>query len=69
MIKSFFIALCILLGINLSGSFAQDKKPVKKEGAELDSLRKLQEAAEDSVIFNSKYIRYTNLSLLADSTQ
>ncbi|KAA8482578.1 putative beta-barrel porin [Arcticibacter tournemirensis] len=55
----------MLLGIQ---AFAQE--PVKAEqGSDLDSLRKLEEAARDTLIFNSKYIRYTNLGLLKDSTQ
>lgn len=37
--------------------------------AQIDSLRKREERARDSVIFNSKFIRVTNESLLRDSTR
>jgi hypothetical protein len=35
----------------------------------MDSLRKKEENKQDSVVFNSKFIRVTNERLLADSTQ
>jgi len=48
---------------------AQDLKTTVRENKELDSLRKLEEEGKDSVIFNSKYIRYTTLRLTKDSIQ
>lgn len=38
-------------------------------GAEIDSLRKKEEQGQDTVILTAKYIRYTTLRLLQDSTQ
>ena len=38
-------------------------------GDELDSLRKKEEQTVDSVVFTSKYIRYTNRALLRSATQ
>lgn len=37
--------------------------------AELDSLRKIEDEARDTLIITAKYIRYTNVGLLQDSTQ
>ncbi|MDF3078097.1 MAG: hypothetical protein K0S09_1986 [Sphingobacteriaceae bacterium] len=37
-------------------------------GEEIDSLRRLEEEGQDSVVFTAKYIRYTTLDLLQDST-
>jgi hypothetical protein len=39
------------------------------EDQQIDTLRKQEENARDSVIFSSKFIRVTNESLLRDSTQ
>lgn len=50
-------------------AFAQDLKTSVNENKELDSLRKKQEAEKDSVVFNSKFIRYTTLKLTKDSIQ
>ena len=41
----------------------------KGDSQNLDSLRKREENRQDSVEFNSKYIKVTNERLLADSTQ
>ena len=49
--------------------FAQDLKTKVNDNKELDSLRKLEEEGKDSVIFTSKYIRYTTLRLTKDSIQ
>ncbi len=64
--------LVVLTGVLLlfvrGVAFAQEPvTPV--EGADLDSLRKLEEKSRDTVIFNSKYIRYTTIGALKDSTQ
>lgn len=48
---------------------AQDLKTSVKDNKELDSLRKKEEEGKDSVIFTSKYIRYTTLKLTKDSIQ
>ncbi|HYK77439.1 MAG TPA: putative porin [Daejeonella sp.] len=41
----------------------------QKEGADLDALRKKEEAREDSVIYNSKMVRYTTSGLFKNGTQ
>ncbi len=48
---------------------AQDLKTSVNNNKELDSLRKKAENAADSVVFDSKYIRYTTLKLTKDSIQ
>ncbi|RZM06837.1 MAG: hypothetical protein EOO88_52735, partial [Pedobacter sp.] len=56
--------------IFLSGElYAQDLKTKVNENKELDSLRKKEEDGTDSVVFTSKYIRYTTLRLTKDSIQ
>jgi len=52
-----------LLGLSYSGVYGQTT------GNELDSLRKKEEQVVDSVVFTSKYIRYTNRSLLNSATR
>jgi len=49
--------------------FAQDLKTSVTKNKELDSLRKREEGGTDSVIFSSKYIRYTTHKLTKDSIQ
>lgn len=49
--------------------FAQDLKTKVTNNKELDSLRKKEEGEKDSVIFDSRYIRYTTLRLTKDSIQ
>ena len=63
-----FLSFCCFL---YSGStvFAQDLKTNVVNNKELDSLRKKEEGAKDSVVFNSKYIRYTTYRLTRDSIQ
>lgn len=65
------IVLFVLLGLLLlgHGAFAQDLKTTVRENKELDSLRKKLDDGKDSVIFTSKYIRYTTLRLTRDSIQ
>ena len=50
-------------------AIAQDLKTSVTENTELDSLRNKLENAGDSVVFTSKYIRYTTLRLTRDSIQ
>jgi hypothetical protein len=57
------------LSLAMVNVFAQDLKTSVTENKELDSLRKKEEASKDSVVFNSKYIRYTTLRLTKDSIQ
>lgn len=69
--RYFFVALLAVLfsGFRPLMAQIQEAPAPRSAGAELDSLRKLEEEGRDTVIFNSTYIRYTNLSLLKDSTQ
>lgn len=69
MIKSIIAGLCVLLLVTVNKVSGQITGSQQKEGAELDSLRKIEESSEDSLVFDAKFIRYTNLDLLADSTQ
>lgn len=50
-----------------STTYAQDLKTSVGNDKELDSLRKKEEGGRDSVVFNSKYIRYTTYKLTKDS--
>ncbi|MES2650304.1 MAG: putative porin [Bacteroidota bacterium] len=53
-----------------SKAFSQDlKTTINANKKEQDSLRKLLDGEKDSVIFTSKYIRYTTLRLTKDSIQ
>jgi hypothetical protein len=52
-----------------TNAFAQDLKTSVTKNKELDSLRKKEEGGTDSVIFSSKYIRYTTHKLTKDSIQ
>lgn len=63
----FSVLLCFLLGGQKAG--AQDLKTNVKDNKELDSLRSKLENAKDSVIFTSRYVRYTTLRLTKDSIQ
>lgn len=75
MIKRIILGSFLLLYVFLPDAFAQ--RPIRAEGqvgqmgqrGELDSLRKQEEGGEDSVIFTSKYIRYTTIRLLREGTQ
>lgn len=69
--KYLWIALTGLLFFAVGEVKAQQPSEEKqaKQGEELDSLRALEEKARDTVIFNSKYIRYSTIGLLKDSTQ
>jgi hypothetical protein len=66
--KLVFLAFHLIF-ICASGLFAQDLKTKVNDNKEMDSLRKLEEEGKDSVIFTSKYIRYTTLRLTKDSIQ
>ncbi len=69
-----FFCLLLMLG---TGVYAQ-RRPINPEGrqgtqgapgASLDSLRMQEETEVDSVVYTSKYIRYTTLGLLREGTQ
>lgn len=62
-----FLGWCLLFFAN--NVLAQDLKTSIGKNKELDSLRKREESQKDSVIFTSKYVRYTTLALNKDSIQ
>jgi hypothetical protein len=69
MYKRLVLLVCFLTLIATSWVSAQDLKTKVNDNKEMDSLRRLEEEGKDSVIFNSKYIRYTTLRLTKDSIQ
>ena len=67
MIRNLIIGLLVLLGV--SEVFGQDPARVGQEGImSLDSMRVKEESSPDSIIYTSKYIRYTNLKLFQEGT-
>jgi hypothetical protein len=66
-----FLVLSILICFLSVGQKAigQDLKTSVKDNKELDSLRKQLDGGADSVIFTSKYVRFTTLRLTKDSIQ
>ncbi|RZK55273.1 MAG: hypothetical protein EOO87_08320 [Pedobacter sp.] len=69
MLKQLVALLFFVLMFSVSNAIAQDLKTNVGNNKELDSLRKKAESAEDSVVFDSKYIRYTTRKLTKDSIQ
>jgi hypothetical protein len=63
-----FSILCFFL-LGIGGAFAQDLKTTVNDNKELDSLRKKLDNSEDSVVYTSKYVRFTTLRLTKDSIQ
>ena len=63
----YLLFCCLFIGVN--NAFGQDLKTEVTKNAELDSLRKKEEAGSDSVVFNSKFVRYTTHKLTKDSIQ
>ena len=57
------ICLLILILSGVDKAFGQDLKTTVGNNKELDSLRKKEEGAKDSIVYNAKYIRFTKLSL------
>jgi hypothetical protein len=60
--------LCLFL-FGVERSFSQDLKTTVNDNKELDSLRKKLDSSEDSVVYTSKYVRFTTLQLTKDSIQ
>ena len=60
------ITFCLLV-FCFANSFAQDLKTDINNKKDLDSLRKKEEGGADSVVFNSKFVRYTSYKLTKDS--
>jgi hypothetical protein len=69
MYKRIVLFLLLLAGFGVGQSTAQDLKTTVKDNKELDSLRKKEEEGLDSIVFTSKYVRYTTLKLTKDSIQ
>ena len=67
--QKLFVAVFFFLLLGVANAFAQDLKTSIAGNKELDSLRKKEQSARDSVIFNAKYIRYTTRKLTKDSIQ
>lgn len=67
--KTLTLIICFLVMLFAGNGFAQDLKTSVGNNKELDSLRKREETQKDSVVFTSKYIRYTTLALNKDSIQ
>lgn len=66
----FKIILFCCLAFGLFDSYAQDLKTKIGANKQLeDSLRNALDGHKDSVVFTAKYIRYTTLKLIKDSTQ
>lgn len=69
MFKSVVLSVLCLVMFGAGTAMAQDLKTTVNENKELDSLRKKLDGAADSVVFTSKYIRFTTLKLTKDSIQ
>ncbi|RZK16601.1 MAG: hypothetical protein EOO43_14320, partial [Flavobacterium sp.] len=67
MSKIVLFCFVILLSFAANIALAQDLKTTVGNNKELDSLRKKEEGAKDSVVYNAKYIRFTKLALSKDS--
>jgi len=70
--QKLFVAVLFfsLFGVfNAFNAVAQDLKTSIAGNKELDSLRKKEQMGKDSVVFTSKYIRYTTRKLTKDSIQ
>ncbi|WP_316831251.1 putative porin [Pedobacter aquatilis] len=63
------VLFCLLIftGIGVNNAFAQDLKTTVGNNKELDSLRKKEEGAKDSIVYTAKFIRFTKLGLSKDS--
>lgn len=67
--QKLFVAVSFFLLLGVANTFAQDLTTSIAGNKELDSLRKKEQSARDSVVFNAKYIRYTTRKLTKDSIQ
>jgi hypothetical protein len=63
-----FLVFCFVIfgGVQL---FAQDLKTTVNDNKEMDSLRKKEQEGRDSIVFTSRFVRYTTLKLTKDSIQ
>jgi hypothetical protein len=67
--RYYLLLFSLVLGLATSVSGQVRPSAPKRGGDELDSLRKLEEEKQDTVIFTARFIRFTNIGLLKDSTQ
>lgn len=71
--RYFFFFIGLLCFLSWGAAFAQqpvtpNTKP-KEQGSDLDSLRKREESSRDTIIYNSKFIRYTNRVIFHENTE
>lgn len=66
MLLNLFRIVFILLVLS-SSAYAQDLKTTIGDNKALDSLRKREDSAKDSVVFTARFIRYTTIKLSKDS--
>ena len=69
MLKTLVLFLFCFCLLQAGVSSAQDLKTNVTNNKELDSLRKKLDESADSVVFTSRYVRYTTLRLTKDSIQ
>jgi hypothetical protein len=69
MLKTLVLFLFCFCLLQAGQGYAQDLKTNVTNNKELDSLRKKLDESPDSVVFTSKYVRYTTLRLTKDSIQ
>lgn len=69
MFKTIVLFFFICLAFGVQQVIAQDLKTTVNENKELDSLRNKLENSKDSVVFTSRFVRYTTLKLTKDSIQ
>jgi hypothetical protein len=69
MYKTIVLFLFICISFGAQQAIAQDLKTTVNDNKELDSLRNKMENSKDSVIFTSRFVRYTTLRLTKDSIQ
>ncbi|SOD15494.1 putative porin [Pedobacter xixiisoli] len=67
--QKIFVAVLFFSLFGIINAFGQDLKTSIAGNKELDSLRKKEQMGKDSVVFTSKYIRYTTRKLTKDSIQ
>jgi hypothetical protein len=67
MLKVIKLCFIVMLLSGFNQAFGQDLKTTVGDNKELDSLRKKEAGAKDSVVYTSKFIRFTKLSLSRDS--
>ena len=63
------LILGLLCFLTIADAFSQPPAGAGRSGASLDSIRLAEESELDSIIYTSKYIRFTNLRLFREGTQ